>query len=405
MHKNSILFIGCCRAVQALLRLGARAISWPAPELLIGEGCLKELPERIKANGASKILIVSDKNIIELELISKLTAELDASGIPWILYGGARQDPTAENIEDAYAMYMKNGCDGIAAFGGGSPIDCAKGVCALVASPGKTIEKMKGLLKVGENVPPLFAVPTTSGTGSEATIAAVVSNPETHEKYAIADFHLVPKVAALDPALTFGLPPSITAMTGMDALTHAIEAYIGRSNTSETRRHARLAISLVFESLYAACARGEDAVARRNMQRAAFEAGIAFTRAYVGNVHAIAHTLGGFYGMPHGLANAVVLPYVLDYYGKSVYESLEELADLISAGDPRSSAKVRAEAFIRGIRELNAKIEIPEKLEGIQNEDIPEMCRRAFKEANPLYPVPRIFSEQDFYAIIKMVQG
>ena len=264
---------------------------------------------------------------------------------------------------------------------------------------------MKGVLKVLHRTPPLFAIPTTSGTGSEATIAAVITNSKTHEKYAINDTALIPHYAVLDPNLTLGLPKHITSTTGMDALTHAVEAYIGNSNTKETKKMSEDAIQLIIDNVYTAYTNGSDYNARENMQKASYFAGIAFTRAYVGNVHAIAHTLGGFYNTPHGLANAVILPYVLTAYGASAHRKLAELEQLVAGPDSQGTVEEQANRFIDRIIELNNKMNIPDKIQGIEEKDIPLMVERAFHEANPLYPVPKIFTRQDFTEIYHEIMG
>ena len=264
---------------------------------------------------------------------------------------------------------------------------------------------MRGLLKVRRKTPPLLAVPTTSGTGSEGTMAAVITDSRTHEKYAINDIALIPYFAVLDPVLTLGLPPQITATTGMDALTHAIEAYIGKSNTEETRKWSEESVKLVFENIYEAYEKGHNLEARKNMQMAAYYAGLAFTRAYVGNIHALAHTLGGFYGIAHGLANAVILPYVLEYYGESVYEPLSKLADHAGLSDKEDNREEKAKKLIQRIRQLNRDMKISDKLEGIREEDIPVMVERAYKEANPLYPVPVILGRDDLTRIYSLIRA
>ena len=263
---------------------------------------------------------------------------------------------------------------------------------------------MKGILKIIKKLPPLFAIPTTAGTGSEATLAAVVSNSKTHEKYAIMDTSLIPHFAVLDPLLTVKLPPHITASTRIDALTHAVEAYIGRSNTKNTAQYSIDAVKLIFDNLDEAYANGANLAARSNMQKAAYLAGMAFTRAYVGYVHAIAHTLGGFYSVPHGLANAIILPYVLEYYGDSVQMQLAELADVIGNADPEKSIAQNAEKFIVAIKNLNERLDIPKKVSGIIESDIPVMVERALAEANPLYPVPRILYKDDLFQLFQLIR-
>ena len=254
------------------------------------------------------MMIVTDKGLTGLNLLDGLYEGLKADGIDYVVYDKTQPNPSIDNIEEVRKLYLDNGCQGFIAFGGGSPMDCAKGAAARVVCPNKTVQKMRGQLKIRKKLPPFFAVPTTAGTGSETTLAAVVTDTKTHEKYALNDPVLRPKYAVLDPELTVGLPPHITSTTGMDALTHAVEAYIGHSNTKDTSEKAEVATKLIFENLEEAYKNGKDLHAREQMLLASHYAGIAFTRAYVGNVHAIAHNLGGFYGVPHGLANAIILP-------------------------------------------------------------------------------------------------
>lgn len=283
-------------------------------------------------------------------------------------------------------------------------MDCAKGVGARVARPKKSIPQMKGVLKVLKKLPPLFAIPTTAGTGSETTIAAVITNSKTHEKYAINDTALIPHYAVLDPLLTIKLPPHITSTTGIDALTHAVEAYIGRSNTKQTKQQGREAVKLIFDNIYEAYSNGTNITARANMQRASYLAGMAFTRAYVGYVHAIAHTLGGFYSLPHGLANAIILPYILEYFGSSAHKPLAELADLVEISAPADTNEQKAVKFIEAIKQLNESMNIPRKVKGIVESDIPLMAKRALAEGNPLYPVPKIMSMEDMLQMYQLIK-
>ncbi len=392
------------RVYQAIMRLVTGLVKWKDAEVIEGQNSILKIPALLVKVGYNKVLLVTDKGITALGLTAPLLSGLEKAGITCHVYDETIPNPTIDNIEEALKIYKKNGCQAIIAFGGGSPMDCAKGVGARVARPNMTIPQMRGLLKVMKKIPLLIAVPTTAGTGSETTIAAVISNPLTHEKYAVNDFHLVPKYAVLDPLITVGLPPHITATTGMDALTHAVEAYVGRSNTEETRQAARKAVKLIHDNLYTAYVDGGNLTARSNMLTAAFYAGIAFTKAYVGYVHAIAHTLGGYYRIPHGLANAVILPYVLDYYGETAHQPLAELADLIGISDESDSTAVRAGKFIAWIREMNASMNIPTKLGGFQAADLPGMIHNALKEANPLYPVPKILFADDLGGLYALIQ-
>jgi len=393
-----------CRIYQNILKLSAYFLPWRRPILLEGENSLKELPKIIKSKGLEHLLIIASKTVSSLGLMDSLTNGLKHERLNFVIYDKTIPDPTIDNVEEAFQLYQSHNCQGIIAFGGGSPIDCAKVVGARVARPNKSIRQMKGLLKIRKKTPPLFVIPTTAGTGSEVSVAAVISNPETHEKYALNDMVLIPEYAILDPLLTVSLSPQITATTGMDAFTHAVEAYIGKSNTTETKKFSQAAIRLIFENLFEAYINSNNLVARANMQKASYYAGVAFTRAYVGYVHAIAHPLGGFYKIPHGLANAVILPYVLEFYGRSAHPQLANLADLIGIGASVDNIEQKAAKFIATIRELNKKMGIPAQIDGILERDIPSMVDRAFKESNPLYPVPKIMSKEDFLKIYQMIK-
>lgn len=384
-----------CRIYQAVAKIIILLLPWREPELLEGENSLLHLPNLLKREGVLKPLIVTDKGIVEVGLMEPLLERLEEEGIRYTIYDGTVPNPTIDNIEEAVSLYYKNNCDGIIAFGGGSPIDCAKLTGARIVKRRKKVEKMHGLFKILKRLPPLFVVPTTAGTGAEATLAAVFTNSETNEKFPVMDISIIPHFAVLDPLLTLKLPPHITAETGMDALTHAVEAYIGRSNTKNTEKWAIEATKLIFDNIYEAYSNGDNIEARKNMQKAAYYGGMAFTRAFVGYVHAIAHQVGGFYNVPHGLANAVILPEVLEYYGESVHERLAELADIVGITEEGDSTAEKAGKFIEAIRDLNRKMKIPNKLKGIMDEHIPVMVERALDEANPLYPVPKVLHEAD----------
>ena len=298
---------------------------------------------------------------MSIHLLDSLFEELKKENIEYVVYDGVQPNPTIPSIEECKQIYLDNDCQGIIAFGGGSPMDCAKAAAARVVKPKKSVRKMRGYLKVNKKLPPFFAVPTTAGTGSETTLAAVVTDPTTHEKNAICDPCLRPKYAVLDPVLTVGLPPHITSTTGMDALTHAVESYIGKSNVKSTIKYAEDAVVLIHTNLEKAYNNGKDMEARNNMLKASFYAGNAFTRAFVGYVHAIAHNLGGMYNTPHGLANATILPYVLEWYGASIYKPLASLSDLIGLSKDNMSLEDKAKAYINEIRRMNQAMNIPDK--------------------------------------------
>ena len=387
------------RIYQTVFKVAMNFLDWSEPQLLEGKGSILKLPEFVKSKGINKVLVVTDKGLMGLHLLDPLFEKLTEEGVDYVVYDEVQPNPTIPNIEAAREMYIKNECQGFIAFGGGSPMDCAKAAAARVVKPNQTVRKMRGYLKVLKKLPPFFAVPTTAGTGSETTVAAVVTDPETHEKNAINDICLRPKYAVLDPELTVGLPPHITSTTGMDALTHAVEAYIGRSNTKQTRNQAEKATKLIFDNVEAAYKNGKNFEARANMLKGSYWAGCAFTRAYVGYVHAIAHNLGGLYGTPHGLANAVILPYVLEWYGECIYPQLAKLADIV--GIKGNNEADKAVKFIEAIKMLNANMNIPSSFDMIKEEDLPTLIRRALKEGNPGYPVPRIMNYDDMESVIR----
>ena len=394
------------RIFQKFMYVGLALLKWREPELIKGPGCLKDVAPKLQELGLKHPLIVTDGFLHSIRIYAPLTDEMDKLGIPYSIYGEAVPNPTVHNIADAYKIYTEEGCDCLIAVGGGSSMDCAKGCGAQVANPNRTLASMKGLLNVKKDIPTLFAVPTTAGTGSEVTVTAVITDPENHDKYLMNDLHMIPHYAVLDPTLTYKLPKPVTSTTGLDTLTHAVEAYIGSANTKRTKENALAATKLVFENLYAAYEDGFNEKARSEMQVASYRAGLAFTRAYVGTVHALAHALGGIYNTPHGLANSILLPVVLRAYGKSAHKKLAELADYV--GIPGATVAEKANAFIAAIEDLNKKMDIPEKFEGkwaFKDEDLPVLAKHAYDEINPLYPVPVIFSEEELIGIYKQVQG
>ena len=284
-------------------------------------------------------------------------------------------------------------------------MDCAKAVGACTVKPNQSLAQMKGILKVHKKLPLLMAVPTTAGTGSETTLAAVITDADTRYKYAINDFPLIPRYAVLDPKVTLSLPPFITATTGMDALTHAVEAYIGNSTTIDTRRDALKAVKLIFENIDIAYEHGDNIQARRNMLHASFYAGCAFTKSYVGYVHAVAHSLGGQYNVPHGLANAILLPLVLREYGSCIDKKLHRLAIAAGLADKNTPDHEAAELFIRAIEEMKERFGIVNIVKEIQETDIPKLSHYADKETNPLYPVPKLMDASELEKFYYMLMS
>jgi alcohol dehydrogenase class IV len=388
------------RGFNLAMRLLLPLFPYREPEILDDVNAVLTV---LKSNGTKRVLLVAGKTVRGRGLTAQLEELMANSGIEIAVYDGYKPDPTSDNVEEARELYINAGCEAIIAFGGGSAIDLAKAVGARIVRPNTPLRKMAGLIKIRKRLPLFIAIPTTAGTGSETTVASVILDAKTHHKYVISDFCLIPHYTLLDPSLTVGLPKHLTATTGMDALTHAVEAFIGRSTTRETRRASIEAVRLIFDNLERAYENGEDVEARRNMLRASYLAGTAFTRSYVGYVHAIAHTLGGKYGISHGFANASLLPVVLRAYGKGAVKPLATLARAVGIADDVDLDEVAAELFISRIEEMNARMEIPAKLDCIKAEDIPAMARLADREANPLYPVPVLWDAKELEEIYRLI--
>ena len=398
-YMNLIQHI-CCRAYQGVFRAALPFLPYREPEIL--HRC-EELPDTLKQHKIKKILIVTDSGIVACGLMTKITSVLTKEKISYSVYDQTSANPTVRNVEEALALYQKEHCKALLAIGGGSAMDCAKALGARIACPKKTLGQLKGTIHVLHRIPLLIAVPTTAGTGSENTLAAVITDSEKKHKYVLNDFVLIPRYAILDAELTYSLPPHLTATTGMDALTHAVEAYIGRSTTKETREKALLAVKTIYQNIETAYHDGHNHAAREQMLNAAYLAGFAFSRSYVGYVHAVAHSLGGQYNIPHGLANAVLLPEVLESYGSCIHKKLHILGCAAGVCTEQDSIKAGAGKFIASIRTLNKNMGIPDFLSGIQERDIETMSVHAAKEANPLYPVPKLMTRKELEAFYRLM--
>ena len=389
-----------CRIYQAAFHAALPVLPYREPEIFHSIAGLEPLLRRL---APKSVLLVTDNFLYDAGMTAPIEALLAKNQISCAVYHSTRPNPTVDNVEEARAMYLAHGCGAIIALGGGSSIDCGKALDARIAYPKKSLNQLKGTLRVLRKIPPLIAIPTTAGTGSEVTLAAVITDPAAHHKYTMNDFALIPAYAVLDPELTFTLPPSLTATTGMDALTHAVEAYIGRSSSAETRRMALRATELIFGNIRKAYHWGTDRQARENMLQAAYLAGAAFSKSYVGYIHAVAHSLGGRYNIPHGLANSVLMPIVLEAYGKAAHKKLHDLAIAAGISTAEESHSEAAGKFIAAIRALNREMGIPEKLTGIREEDIPAMAAHAHREANPLYPVPVLMDRKELEQFYRRV--
>ena len=398
-EKNMWLYKAYCRIFQAVLKAGNYFMGYRMPDYIEGPGCIKRMPELLKKDNVNNIFLVTGPNITKRGLNRGLMEALDEAGISYTVFNHIGANPTSDMVEEGVKLYHEKNCQAIIAFGGGSPMDCAKGIGARIARPNKSIAQLQGLLKVFKKIPVFYAVPTTAGSGSETTVAAVITDTATHHKAAIMDTHLIPRCAVLDPELTVGLPPFTTACTGMDALSHAVEAYTNHTyNTKLENDLAKQAVKLIYDNLLNAYKDGANIEARQNMQKAAFFAGRAFTRGCVGYVHAVGHTISGLYNIAHGLAMAVILPHVMRQYGPAAYPRLAELADV--CGIEGASNAERANRFILWIEDMNREMGLPTCLDMIKEQDIPQMIKWAMKEGNPLYPTPVTWTEADFRKLI-----
>ncbi|MGN0334989.1 MAG: iron-containing alcohol dehydrogenase [Lachnospiraceae bacterium] len=353
----NIIWKSFCRIYQSAFHAALPILPYREPKIFDSVAGLEYLliEHKIKS-----VLLVTDHGLRSNGVTSHLEALLQENHIHCAVYDQTCANPTVHNVEEARELYIKENCEAIIAFGGGSSIDCAKAVGARIAYPKKSLNQLKGLLRVLKRIPMLIAVPTTAGTGSEVTLAAVITDSEEKHKYTMNDFTLIPSY-----------------------------------------RLALEAVQLIFENIETAYRDGTHRKARENMLLAAYKAGIAFSKSYVGYIHAVAHSLGGQYNIPHGLANSVLMPIILEEYGEHVHRKLHELGIAAGVASDTDTHKAGAEKFICAIRNLNRNMNIPDTLSGIRQEDIPKMARHAAKEANPLYPVPVLMSAKELEMFYK----
>ena len=369
-----------------------------------GHGAIENIVPELTARGYKKAFVCSDPDLIKFGVTGKITALLDAASFPYAVYSEIKPNPTIQNVQDGVAAFKAAEADCIVTIGGGSSMDTAKAIGIIINNPEFVdVRSLEGVAPTKKHAVFTIAVPTTAGTAAEVTINYVITDVEKKRKFVCVDTNDIPEIAVVDPDMMSSMPKGLTAATGMDALTHAIEAYIGRSTTRQTRSAAVEAIQLIFANLQNAYNNGNDKTARHHMLRASYLAGTAFTKSYVGYVHAVAHSLGGCYGIPHGLANSVLLPVILEAYGTAAHKKLARLARLTGISDSGLDA-VAAGEFIRHIRNMNLSMNIPETLDGIRNEDIPKLARYADKEANPLYPVPVLWGPSKLEQMYHLVQ-
>lgn len=369
---------------------------------LMGAGAVSKIGEQAKIIGGSKALVVTDKPLVEIGIVEKVVSLLKSSGVDSVIYDGVNPNPSVKNVEDGLTLYKNENCDIIVAVGGGSPIDCAKGI-GLVATNGGSIKDYEGLDKSKNPMPPFIAINTTAGTASEMTRFTIITDTDRHIKMAIIDWHVTPTVSINDPELMVSMPASLTAATGMDALTHAVEAYVSTIATPVTDSAALKAIELISQYLRPAVANGQNIQAREKMAYAEFLAGMAFNNASLGYVHAMAHQLGGFYDLPHGVCNAVLLPHVQRYNMIACPERFVDIAIAMGENVEGLSTIEAAEKALEAIQRLSRDIGIPSGLKelGVKEEDLSILAENAMKDACGLTNPRKANKEDDIIQIFR----
>ena len=385
-----------CRSIQFVLKTVSKFINIPTPKVLSN---VLEIKDILKEKSLNHPLIISSKTVSTFDFFISLENDLNKNGIKTEVFNKVTPDPTVALVNTLVNYYKECNCDSIIAYGGGSVIDAAKAMGAVI-STNKPISKIKGLLKINRKIPFLIAIPTTAGTGSEATMASVIIDEKSNDKFALSDSNLVPDVTILDDKNLKELPKHIIANSGMDALSHALEAYLSTFDDKESNEYALQAIKLIHDNLKDFYDDKSNVTARKNMQEASYLAGLAFTRVFVGYVHPLAHSVGGEYHLPHGYCIAIFMPYVFRYYGKKIYKKMEVVSDLLGF-DKNLRKYQKALKVISWIEELNSYMGIPKSFNGlIKKTDYKKLVKHSIKEANPFYPVPKVLSKSDLKNIL-----
>lgn len=381
--------------VTWLLRLLPRN----APVVYKGINSALVMCEQVAILGFTRVIIVTDNFLGGSGILDGIKSTLADTNVEFVVYDGVLPDPSFDQVQAGEALLRTEKCQAVIAVGGGSVLDAAKMMAMLHTNPGP-LEKFDGIQKCKKPGLPLFAVPTTAGTGSEITLAAIITDPVSHKKIPVVDSKMIPGYVALDAEIMKGMPPGITAATGMDALTHAVESYLSKASNEATEIQARAAIRLIFKYLVKAYHDGGDMAARDGMALASFYAGAAFGKTSVGYVHGIAHQLGRVCGTPHGNANAMVLPEVLAAYGDCVHQRLADLARLVNLGETGSSSSQLAGLFIQAIIDMRQEMDLPLQPQDLKLQDVPGIVEEALTEAGALYPVPRYMSADEVRNIV-----
>ena len=372
------------------------------PKIIKGEHALLDLVDVLKEKHLTHYMIVTTPGFIKRGTLQSFFDALNQKDIQYSIFHDVKPDPEISDVEKLKEMYIKDGYQALIAIGGGSVIDCSKAALACIQMNNLDVKTVLHTGRVSKPLPLLIAVPTTAGTGSEVTAGAVINDPIKKRKYALSHLFLIPKYAVLDASLLTSLPSEMTAYTGMDALTHAIEAYINCFNNRKTNEYALSAIKSIFQYLVPSFENGLNKHHRLELLEASYHAGVAISNNYVGYVHAIAHGIGGMYHLQHGMINAIILPIVLEEYGDAITKKLVHIADIIGINGCTDKEKV--ERFIRKLKELNRIFSIPTSIPEIKDEDIHYLAIGAEKEGNPSYPTPVTWDVEQFEKVIRKIK-
>lgn len=390
------------RVRQAIFSPIQKTQLYMQPRMIKGEHALLDLVDVLKEKHLTHYMIVTTPGFIKRGTLQSFFEALTQNDIQYSIFHDVKPDPEISDVEKLKEMFIKDGCQALIAIGGGSAIDCSKAALACVQMKNLDVKTVLHTGRVSKQLPLLIAVPTTAGTGSEVTAGAVITDPIKKRKYALSHLFLIPKYAVLDSSLLTSLPAKMTAYSGMDALTHAIEAYINCFNNRKTNEYALCAIKSIFQYLVPSFEDGLNMQYRLELLEASYNAGVAISNNYVGYVHAIAHGIGGMYHLQHGMINAIILPIVLEEYGGAVVGKLATIADVV--GITGATDQDKSKQFIQKLKDLNQIFSIPTSIPEIQEEDIHYLATGAEKEGNPTYPTPVTWNVAQFEKVIRKIK-
>ena len=368
-----------------------------------GHGAIENIVPELTARGYKKAFVCSDPDLIKFGVTKKVTDLLDAANFAYAVYSEIKPNPTIANVQDGVAAFKAAEADCMVAIGGGSSMDTAKAIGIIINNPEfADVRSLEGVAPTKKHAVFTIAVPTTAGTAAEVTINYVITDVEKKRKFVCVDTNDIPEIAVVDPDMMASMPKGLTAATGMDALTHALEAYVSTYATPETDRYAEMAAKMIYEALPVVREEPKNVEMREQLLVASFLAGMAFTRTYVGYVHAFAHSIGGRYGVAHGLANAVLLPHIMEYYLPVSTPRLARMAQICGISSD-SDESTRARAFVESIAAMNQTGGVPERLAEFPRAEIDAVIKEAFQECHGTYPVPRYYTRPAARALLEQV--